>query len=42
VSDACDTEKLSAFRDELGYKAALFLRLQCRAENAALSNSRRI
>jgi hypothetical protein len=40
VSDDCDIEKLSAFRDELGYVAALFLRLQCGAEKPAVSISR--
>lgn len=40
VSDDCDLEKLSAFREELGYKTALFLRLECGGDNPTVSISR--
>lgn len=39
VSDECDLDKLSAFREELGYKTALFLRFKCNAENSTVSHS---
>lgn len=38
VSDKCDLDKLSAFREELGYKTALFLRFKCNAENPTVSH----
>lgn len=39
VSDEWDLAKLSAFRNELGYKTALFLRFECNVETPTLSHS---
>lgn len=40
VPDDCDIEKLRAFRDELGYRFAVFLRFACRQTDFGLETTR--
>jgi hypothetical protein len=40
VPDDCDIEKLNAFRQDLGYKSALFLRFECKSKSPTVCGSR--